>query len=127
LVFISFDTFASGHARLVAKVTGEAGRYIEVEGAPDLVVEIVSDRSVAKDTVRLPAAYWQAGIPEYWLMDARGEELVFYIFRRGVSRYEPAPVDAEGFQHSAVFDRHFRLSRHRDRRGGWAFDLEQKQ
>ena len=78
----------------------------------------------SKDTVRLPATYWQAAVPEYWLMDARGEELVFHVCRRGVSGYEPASVDAEGFQYSAVFDRHFRLSRRRDRRGGWAFDLE---
>lgn len=126
LVFISFETFASGRAHLVPKTTGEADRYVEVEGAPDLVVEIVSDRSVTKDTVRLPAAYWQAGIPEYWLMDARGEVLVFHIYRHGSSRYEPASIHAEGFQHSTVFDRSFRLSRRRDRRGGWAFDLEHR-
>lgn len=126
VVFISFDAFASGRARLVAKATGEADRYVEVEGTPDLVVEIVSDRSVTKDTVRLPVAYWQAGIPEYWLMDARSEELVFQIYRHGPSRYEPASLDAEGFQHSAVFQRWFRLSRRRDRRGGWAFELEHK-
>jgi len=124
LVFISFETFASGRARLVPKVTEEADRYVEVEGAPDLVVEIVSDRSVVKDTVRLLAAYWQAGIPEYWLMDARGNELVFRIYRHGLSGYEPAPTGAEGYQHSRVFDRWFRLARRRDRCGGWAFDLE---
>jgi Uma2 family endonuclease len=124
VVFISFETFASGRARLVPKVTEEADRFVEVEGAPDLVVEIVSDRSVIKDTVRLLAAYWQAGIPEYWLMDARSEELVFRIQQHGPLAYEPAPADPEGFQHSRVFDRWFRLARRRDRRGGWAFDLE---
>jgi len=70
------------------------------------------------------AAYWQARISEYWLMDARREELLFRIHRHGPSGYEPAPTDAEGFQHSRVFDRWFRLARRRDRRGGWAFDLE---
>jgi Uma2 family endonuclease len=127
LVFISFASFESGRARLVPKVTEEADRYIEVEGSPDLVVEIVSDRSVTKDTVRLPAAYWRAGVAEYWLLDARGKELVFRILRRGSSGYEPAPTDDQGFRYSAVFDRWFRLARRRDRRGGWAFDLEHQQ
>jgi Uma2 family endonuclease len=126
LVFVSFDTFASGRARLVAKVTEEADRFVEIEGAPDLVVEIVSDRSVAKDTVRLRTAYWQAGISEYWLLDARGDELVFHIHRRGPSDYEPAAAGVDGYLHSVVFDRWFRLTRRRDRRGGWAFDLEHR-
>jgi Uma2 family endonuclease len=124
LVFVSFDSFASGRARLVAKVTEEADRYVEIEGAADLVVEIVSDRSVTKDTVRLPVAYWRAGVLEYWLMDARGKELVFRIHHRGPSAYLPAPVDANGFQYSGVFQRWFRLTRRRGRQGGWAFDLE---
>lgn len=126
LVFVSFETFQSGRARLVTKVTEEADRYVEIEGSPDLVVEIVSDRSVTKDTVRLPAAYWQAGVAEYWLMDARGKELVFRIQRRGSLGYEPAGADGEGFQHSGVFQRWFRVTRRRDRRGGWAFDLEHR-
>jgi len=124
LIFVSFDSLASGRARLVAKVTEEADRYVEVEGAADLVVEIVSDRSVTKDTVRLPVAYWRAGVLEYWLMDARGEELLFRIHRRGPSGYLPASVDAEGFQYSGVLQRWLRLTRRRDRHGGWAFDLE---
>jgi len=127
LVFISNETFESGRARLVSKVTGEADRFVEVEGSPDLVVEIVSDRSVTKDNVRLMAAYWRAGVAEYWVIDARGEELAFHVHRRGPSGYEPAAGDPGGHRHSSVFDRWFRLARRRDRRGGWAFDLEHRQ
>ncbi len=126
LVFIAHETFESGRAKLVSKATGEADRYVEVVGSPDLVVEIVSDHSVKKDTERLPAAYWKAGVAEYWLMDARGEELFFRINRRGVAAFETAPRDGDGFQHSAVLSQWFRLARRRDRRGGWAFDLERK-
>ncbi len=126
LVFVSHEAFAGGQTRLVTKATGEVDRYVEVVGGPDLVVEIVSDRSVKKDTLRLPLAYWKAGIAEYWLMDARGEDLLFHVYRRGVAAYEPAASDPEGFQHSAVFQNWFRLSRRRDRRGGWVFDLERK-
>ena len=54
---------------------------MELEG-PDLVVEIVSDSSVTKDTQRLPLSYWQAGVTEYWLVDVGGERLSFQIYSR---------------------------------------------
>lgn len=126
LIFVSHETFECGRARLVAKATEQVDRYVEVVGSPDLVVEIVSDHSVKKDTERLPAAYFKAGVVEYWLMDARGEELVFRIHRRGRTGFEPAPCDAERFQYSPVLDQWFRLACHRDRRGGREFDLERK-
>jgi Uma2 family endonuclease len=55
------------------------GDYIEILGSPDLVVEIVSDSSVRKDTTLLRDAYWKAGVREYWLFDARGAEIRFDI------------------------------------------------
>ncbi len=94
VAFISEEALASGRVRLVPKASGEADRYVEVEGPPDVVVEIVSDSSVTKDTKRLPAAYFQAGVHGYWLVDARGESLRFQIHRRGSSGFEP--VAAEG-------------------------------
>jgi Uma2 family endonuclease len=124
VVYLSAETIDSGRVRLVPSAGGEADSYVELEGAPDLVVEIVSDSSVAKDTKRLPTSYWRAGIAEYWLIDARRERLLFCIQARGADGYEPVPVDGEGFQHSAVFDRRFRLERRRDARGRWVFDLQ---
>jgi Uma2 family endonuclease len=125
VLFISYESLESGRVRLVAKASGEPDRYVEVEGPPDLVVEIVSDRSLTKDTVRLAEAYWRAGVREYWLMDARGEELLFRIHYPAPSGYVSAAADAEGFQDSRVFGCRFRLIRRRGRHGGWAFDLEQ--
>ena len=126
-VFISHETLHTGRARLVPKAGSEPGRYIEVEGAPDLVVEIVSDASVRKDTRRLPEAYFQAGVPEFWLADARGQDLLFQIHVRGESGYRAAERDSEGFQKSAVFGCGFRLDGRRDAQGNWAFDLREKQ
>jgi len=123
VVFISHESLDTGRVRLVAKVSGEPGRYMEVEGAPDLIVEIVSDRSVTKDTCRLPAAYWEAGVREFWLVDARGEVLKFDILRPGPAGYPPSPVDAESYGNSAVFGVRFQLSRRRDAHGRWKFDL----
>jgi len=124
VVYLSAESIDSGRVRLVPSAGGEPDSYVELEGAPDLVVEIVSDSSVAKDTKRLPISYWRAGIAEYWLIDVRRERLVFRIHARGADGYEAAPADAEGFQRSVVFDHRFRLERRRDARGRWVFDLQ---
>ncbi len=126
LVFISHEALESGRARLVPKVGGAPGRYVELEGAPDLIVEIVSDSSVGKDTRRLPRAYFEAGVTEFWLADARGENLAFQIHQRGESGYQAVGADPDGFQASAVFECSFRLDGARDPKGNWSFDLLEK-
>lgn len=125
VVFISHDALATGRARLVPKAGNEPGRYVELEGAPDLIVEVVSDSSEIKDTRRLPEAYFKAGVPEFWLADARGKQLVFRIHQRGSQGYEPVAADAEGYQHSAVFGCRFRLDGRRDEKGNWTFHLRE--
>ena len=123
VVFVSHEALASGRVRLVPKAGGERDRYVELEGGPDLIVEIVSDASVKKDTRLLPAAYFKAGVREYWLADARREPLVFQVHHRGQSGFEPVEPDAHGFQQSTVFGRRFRLEGRRDAHGMPAFDL----
>ena len=44
---------------------GKKGGYVEVEGSPDMVLEVISDSSVRKDDVLLRQGYWDAGIGEY--------------------------------------------------------------
>jgi len=122
LVFVSYGAVEGGRVRLVPKSTGEADRYVEMEGPPDLAVEIVSDRSAQKDTERLPQAYWRARIPEFWLADARGPALVFQIHRWTQGGYEPAPAGADGSQYSAIFRAWFGVTRRRNRAGRWTYD-----
>jgi Uma2 family endonuclease len=126
IVFISYPTFESGGARLVPKSGQHADRYIEVEGMADLVVEIVSDSSVKKDTRRLPPAYFQAGVREFWLVDARGQTPIFIIHRRGENGFEPVAADAGGFQSSAVLACRYRLDAMRDAKGNWEYDLREE-
>jgi Uma2 family endonuclease len=126
VVFVSHATLDAGRARLIPKAGSEPRRFVELEGAPDLIVEIVNDHSVQKDTQRLPEAYFQAGVSEFWLADARGESLVFRIHARGESSFEPVEPDPEGFQPSAVLARSYRLEGRRDTQGNWAFDLVEK-
>ena len=126
LVFVSHDAIDAGRVRLVPNAAHEPGRYMELEGPPDLIVEIVSDGSVAKDTRRLPEAYFQAGVREFWLGDARKEPVVFRIHRPGRAGYEEVELDADGFQSSEVFGCAFRLDSRRDEQGHWLFDLREK-
>ncbi len=124
IVFVSNDALESGRARLVPAASGKEDDFIEIEGSPDFIVEIVSNRSVVKDTQHLPRAYWRAEIREYWLVDARGEQLAFEVQHRGAHGYETVVADPGGFQVSRVFAKRFRLTRRRNQRGRWEYDLE---
>ena len=53
-------------------------------------MEIVSDSSVVKDTRQLRQAYARAGVHEYWLVDARGEDLLFEILSNTGGEFAPA-------------------------------------
>jgi Uma2 family endonuclease len=123
LVCISHGSIESGRVKLIPKASRKKGRYIEIQGPPELIVEIVSDSSVAKDTKRLPPAYFAAGVPEFWLVDARDDDLVFRIYRRGDEGFVPRRPDREGYVRSSVLGQRFRLERHRDKLGHWQYDL----
>jgi Uma2 family endonuclease len=82
---------------------------VEIVGAPDMVLEVVSDSSEQKDKVDLRQLYWRAGIQEYWLVDPRGEELSFEILRRR-SRGYLSVRSQDGWLKSTVFGKSFRLT-----------------
>ncbi len=63
-----------------------------VEGAPDLVVEIVSPSSRVMDRVRKAALYADSGVPEYWLVDP--EERTFALLVLDDGQYVPVDADA---------------------------------
>lgn len=126
VVVVSYDAIETGRVRRVPKATGEPGRFVELEGPPELIVEVVSDSTVRKDTVRLPRAYFEAGVTEYWLADGRKSDLTFVIHKRGESHFEPVPIDDDGCQTSIVLGQRFRLDRSRDRLGSWQYELVSK-
>jgi hypothetical protein len=109
-IFASWDSVRSGRVRLIE---GATEGYVDLEGTPDMVLEIVSPKSVRKDTAVLRDLYWRAGIPEYWLVDARGESPRFDIFRRTARGYV-ATRRQDGWLKSAVFGRAFQLTRQTD-------------
>lgn len=107
------ETITSRRVQLTPR-KGEQGHFIELVGTPDWVLEIVSESSVTKDTRTLRQAYHAAGIPEYWIIDARSEQIEFQILRYRKSGYVASPIE-DGWQHSRIFDRYFRLERSKSR------------
>jgi len=122
-VFISNDTLDLGRARFIPRATGRGHR--ELVGTPDWVLEIISDSSVHKDTEQLRRAYHAAGIREYWLVDARGEEIVFTILYWRKRGYVAAAIK-DGWQRSRVFGRDFQLTRQQNDFGLWVYTLRMR-
>ncbi len=122
--FVSWSSFESGRVRLVPRKK-RPWECMELLGTPDWVLEVVSQSSVAKDTQSLRDAYHRAGIPEYWLVDARFDEISFQILRRRSDRYV-AVAAHDGWYASAVFAHAFRLERRKNRLGRWTYSLDVK-
>jgi Uma2 family endonuclease len=112
VIVVLRETLTAGKVRSSPASRKRPGRYSGLDGAADLVVEVVSDGSVKKDTKRLPPLYARAGIPELWLVDARNEDLRFEIHTLLGGRYETARQDGEGWVRSPCLQRFFRLVRH---------------
>jgi Uma2 family endonuclease len=112
-MFVSYETLRLKRAVLVE---GMEQGYLELEGSPDMVLEVVSDSSVQKDCVTLRQAYWEAGIREYWLVDARKEPLLFDILRYTTKGFR-ATRKHDGWVKSSVFGKSFRLTQEADALG----------
>jgi Uma2 family endonuclease len=121
LSFVSWRSFERGRVRLVRKAHRK-DRYVEVEGGPDLVVEIVSDSSVRKDRDILRSAYQRAGVTEYWLVDARPDPLRFEILLNDGRDFVPSAGLNEP-QRSSVLGSAWVLSRAPNRVGRFSYEL----
>src|SRR5687767_829968 len=104
-MFVGHASIDKGKAVLLA-----GDQALEVQGSPDMVLEVVSDTSVEKDLEILFDLYWRAKIAEYWIIDVRGDTPSFEINRRGSSKYG-AVKQQDGWVRSRVFGRSFRLVR----------------
>jgi Uma2 family endonuclease len=107
----------------VVFVEGLEEGYLEIEGSPDMVLEVVSTSSVVKDTERLREAYWRAGVREYWLVDARSEPVKFDVLRHTARGYSAARRQ-DGWVRSGVFGKSFRLTTRKTPEGHPDFLLE---
>lgn len=125
LIFCSWRRFRTGGIELREWVEG-SGEFVELAGCPDLVVEVVSDSSVRKDTKVLFDLYFKAGVLEYWLIDARGVEFDFQLLTRGTEQFEAVVTNEDGFVHSSVLSGDFRLTRSQNELGRFDYSLESR-
>ena len=119
-VFVANASFEDGTVRLVE---GAKQGFIELDGSPDVVLEVVNDSLVKKDYELLRVAYWKAGIREYWLVDARGDKLEFQILKYSSKGYSPIRAIG-GWVKSAVFRKSFRLVATKNHLGQPDFELQ---
>jgi len=109
-LFFTWETMRSGRLRLVDKV-GQG--FMELEGTPDMTLEVVSKTSVPKDTVLLRELYWKAGVTEYWLVDVRDGNLSFEILQWTPAGYVAAPRQ-DGWVSSHVLAKKFQIQKQTD-------------
>jgi Uma2 family endonuclease len=119
-MFVSTDAIQSCRVRVIE---GRGSGHVELEGSPEMVLEVVSNSSFEKDTVILREAYFTAGINEYWLVDARNTTLQFDILRPGKTGYIHTRK-RQDWVHSPVFGQSFRLIRIEGEDGFPTFTLE---
>ena len=72
-----------------------------VDGAADLVVEIVSPESTTRDRGTKLTEYEAAGVPEYWLLDPLREDAIIYLLGSD-GHYRSTPRDSQGRLVSSV-------------------------
>lgn len=75
-------------------------RQAHFEGAPDLVMEVVSPDSVDRDWREKSQEYEKAGVREYWVIDPANQRVVAYA-REGRRRFR-AIDEKDGKIHSTV-------------------------
>ena len=68
--------------------------------------------------------YAQAGIPELWVIDARGAELRFEVRILAGDEYRTLEPDSEGWVRSPLLGLRCRLRRDPAPHEGWLYELE---
>ena len=64
-----------------------------VQGAPDLVIEILSPATAARDRTLKLDLYARHGVQEYWIVDPDAKTIM--LLRRGESRFEVVGIYGE--------------------------------
>lgn len=70
-------------AAYLTKPKGPKNRTMWRRWIPELVIEVVSERSTDRDYVEKREDYWSLGVQEYWIVDDKRDHVV--VLRRGKS------------------------------------------
>jgi Uma2 family endonuclease len=116
---VKWESIESGLVRI------NPDRTSELLGRPDMALEVVSSTSRKKDTVDLVRDYARAGVSEYWIADALGEDVALRILVLGADgAYAVQSPDEDGWLGSPTYQCAVRLHRTTDRAGWVDFDVE---
>ena len=73
-----------------------------VQGAPDLVIEVLSPSTTERDRVLKASSYLRFGVPEYWIVDP--SDRTIEVMRAGQTEFDTLRVYTEGtFAESPTF------------------------
>ena len=73
-----------------------------IQGAPDLVIEVLSPSTTERDRVLKSSSYLRFGVPEYWIVDPA--ERTIEVMRAGQTEFDTLRVYTEGtFAESPTF------------------------
>ena len=96
--------------------------YLEIEGCPDVLVEVVTEDSSRP----FPHACAEIGIPEVWRVDLRDKDLRFGLHSLRNGAYATIEPDPEGWVRSPQLGLDFRLLRRRADPAPWRYTLEHR-
>ncbi len=65
-----------------------------VQGAPDLVIEVLSPSTVDRDRMLKASSYLRFGVPEYWIVDP--VDRTIEVLRAGQTEFETIRVYTQG-------------------------------
>ena len=77
-------------------------------GAPDFLVEILSDSTRKKDLTIKPSKYMEAGVREYWIVDPKKRVLITYNFMD--EDFVPVVLPLKGEAPVAIFDNRLKIN-----------------
>lgn len=123
-MFVSGESWRAGKCQV--QRGGRPGICDELVGSPDWTLEILSPSSKRKDKKLLFEGYYRAGVGEYWLVDALGDDIDLLVYVPGESAYrriEPT----NGWTASPTFGCSFQLAREKAADGLWEYTLHIKE
>ena len=74
-------------------------RFERIDGAPDLVVEVISKPGTGKDRIRKKKIYQDSGIQHYWVIDPAEQTLECYSLRDGMHAFIAGGAGNEIVEH----------------------------
>jgi Uma2 family endonuclease len=87
-VFLDEENASQPDVLFLSKANQHLVTVDGVQGAPDLVVEIISPSSIKRDRGDKMKLYERCGVREYWLVDARTRSVEVYVNTLQGERYD---------------------------------------